>query len=81
MRTDPRVSADIAQAAHECLARMSHPDATNEERRAFEIWLAADLRHEEAYDRAITLWAALDTLERGDIDADLLEPRAQPTLW
>ncbi|MEM6679293.1 MAG: FecR domain-containing protein, partial [Pseudomonadota bacterium] len=47
----------------------------------FEIWLAADLRHEEAYDRAITLWAALDTLERGDIDADLLEPRAQPTLW
>lgn len=67
---------DISRAAHDWRALLSSPDARDEDRRAFEAWLAADVRHEEAYDRAVTLWAAYDHLHKGDIDEDLMRPTA-----
>ena len=67
---------DISRAAHDWRALLSSPDAEDEDRRAFEAWLAADVRHEEAYDRAVTLWAAYDHLHKNDIDEDLMRPTA-----
>ena len=67
---------DISRAAHDWRALLSSPDAKDEDRRAFEAWLAADIRHEEAYDRAVTLWAAYDHLHRDDIEEDLMRPTA-----
>lgn len=67
---------DISRAAHDWRALMSSPDAKDEDRRAFEAWLAADVRHEAAYDRAVTLWAAYDHLHKDDIDEDLMRPTA-----
>lgn len=67
---------DISRAAHDWRALLSSPDAKDEDRRAFEAWLAADSRHEEAYDRAVTLWAAYDHLRKDDIDEDLMRPTA-----
>lgn len=67
---------DISRTAHGWRALLSDRNAKDEERRAFEAWLAADIRHEEAYDRAVTLWAAYDYLHKDDIDADLMRPAA-----
>ena len=65
---------DISRAAHDWRALLSSPDAKDEDRRAFQAWLSADIRHEEAYDRAVTLWAAYDHLRMDDIDEDLMRP-------
>lgn len=67
---------DVSRAAHDWRALLSSPSAKDEDRRAFEAWLAADIRHEEAYDRAVTLWAAYDHLHKEDIDEDLMRPTA-----
>lgn len=74
----------LSRAAHEWRARVHSEDATDIDLKAFEAWLAEDIRHEEAYDRAMTFWAAYDHLRPGDIDADLMPPPApvrQATLF
>ena len=67
---------EISRAAHDWRALMQSDAATAEDRRIFAQWLAADLRHEEAYDRAVTLWTAYDHLHADDIDRDLMQPLA-----
>ena len=61
----------VTEQAHEWRLRLAQAELSEAERRNFEIWLAADLRHEEAYDRAVTLTHALGTLGRAHYDARL----------
>ena len=65
---------NIREAAHDWRARMVGQTVSDAERRAFEAWLAADSRHEAAYDRAVTIWAALAQVERDDYRDAVLEP-------
>ena len=64
----------IRETAHEWRTLMTGPHASDADRKRFEEWRAADPRHEEAYDRAITIYAALGTLNRDDYDADCFRP-------
>lgn len=66
----------LTRVANEWRERISSVDATEADREALDSWLAQDIRHEEAFDRAQTYWAAYDHLRREDIDPDLM-PRAQ----
>ncbi|MEM6537351.1 MAG: FecR domain-containing protein [Pseudomonadota bacterium] len=69
----------LSRIAHEWRERINSSDAAAEDREALDVWLAEDIRHEEAFDRAETYWAAFDHLRREDIDADLL-PQAKAGL-
>lgn len=53
----------LLHEAHEWRLRNDMDDLSADERRDFSAWLAASEAHEAAYDRAITLNAALDTLD------------------
>lgn len=66
----------LSRIAHEWRERINAGDATPADRDALAAWLAADVRHEEAFDRAETYWAAYDHLRHEDIERDLM-PRAQ----
>ncbi|MEM6818602.1 MAG: FecR domain-containing protein [Pseudomonadota bacterium] len=63
---------EVTRAAHEWRDLNARNALDEEKSKAFEAWLAADLRHEQAYDRAITVWAAVEYLQAEDIDDDLL---------
>ncbi|MEM9046580.1 MAG: FecR domain-containing protein [Pseudomonadota bacterium] len=65
-------SNSVTDAAYYWFEIMQAGAASDADSRAFEAWLEADSRHEEAYDRAVTLWAAYDQLESAEIDADLM---------
>lgn len=67
--------AALSRAAHEWRERAHGEDATDADREALTAWLAEDIRHEEAYDRAATFWAAYDHLHEEDIDPALMPPR------
>ncbi|MEM0986322.1 MAG: FecR domain-containing protein [Pseudomonadota bacterium] len=69
----------LSRIAHEWRERINGGDATEADRQALDAWLAEDIRHEEAFDRAETYWAAFDHLRRDDIDADLM-PQAKAGL-
>lgn len=64
----------IRSAAHAWRERTSAADMSQADQAAFEAWLAEDLEHEKAYDRAVTVWAALDHLGAEDLDEDVLAP-------
>lgn len=66
--------AGLSRAAHEWRDRIHGEGATDADREAFKLWLMQDIRHEEAYDRAVTFWAAYDHLQAEDIDRDLMPP-------
>ena len=72
--------ATLTQAAHDWRERLRSPRLSAEERKAFEAWVQADVRHEEAYDRAVTIWAAYDHIGSADIAADLQRASARE-LW
>ena len=61
----------LLNAAHDWVLLMEDPAVTGLDRTAFEAWLDADPRHADAYDRAITVRAAFQSLSKNDIDADL----------
>ncbi|MEM8546625.1 MAG: FecR domain-containing protein [Pseudomonadota bacterium] len=65
---------DLSYLAHEWRDRMQSDSVTSADREALQRWLDEDLSHEEAYDRAVTYWAALDHLRMEDIDAELRPP-------
>ncbi|MEM6682121.1 MAG: FecR domain-containing protein [Pseudomonadota bacterium] len=64
----------VTSAAHAWRARLNAPGVSQADKLAFETWLRADVRHEEAYDRAITLWSAYDHLSQDSIADDLCKP-------
>lgn len=49
----------VYEAAAEWVARLSSPDASDEDRDAFEVWRAADPAHAEAYAEMDELWRKL----------------------
>ncbi|MGD1955014.1 MAG: FecR domain-containing protein [Sphingomonadales bacterium] len=55
---------DIRETAIEWRLLIEAGEITAGERAKFEAWRQADVRHADAYDRAITMWAALGTLGR-----------------
>ncbi|MEM6898542.1 MAG: FecR domain-containing protein [Pseudomonadota bacterium] len=57
----------IEQVAYEWRILLSSGDATDEDRVAFERWRSADKRHDDAYDRATSVWAALAKVSASDI--------------
>ena len=63
---------DILRAAHDWRFRIEAPDATEADREAFAAWRAADPRHGDLYDYAVTFYHALGTLDAGDLDDDVL---------
>ena len=75
MKTSARAdNADIVRTAHDWVV-LIHSDAkTDIDGQAFERWIHADVRHEEAYDQALTYWVSYDYLKVGDIDPDLMDP-------
>ncbi|MEM8982369.1 MAG: FecR domain-containing protein [Pseudomonadota bacterium] len=70
----PSSDDQIRREAHEWRDLKARAALTGAQAESFDAWLAADLRHERAYDRAVTVWAAVDHLSADDIDADLLRP-------
>ncbi|MEM9494963.1 MAG: FecR domain-containing protein [Pseudomonadota bacterium] len=71
--------ASFEEKAYEWRLLLSETEISEEQRRAFEAWLSADLRHEEAYDRAVTLSQACGQIARDEYNQRLLErsPREQ----
>lgn len=63
----------IQAAAFEWRVLIESGSASAEERAAFNAWCAADPRHADAYDRATTVWAALGTLDKTELDATFFE--------
>lgn len=61
----------IRSEAHDWVVAMEEPPHNDTDRKRFERWLHADVRHVEAYDRAITVRAAVESLGLEDIDRDL----------
>ena len=64
----------IRQAAHDWRVVLNSPRVDDADRARFEKWLEADPRHEDAYDRAVSVWSALGHLSKEDLDDDLLRP-------
>lgn len=58
----------IVEAAHHWRATLWRGGTTEADRKAFADWLAQDPRHEAAYARASTVWAALGGLDPGEIE-------------
>ena len=65
---------DIRRAAHQWRAVLSEGVASDADKRAFETWLRADARHEDAFDRAETVWSALGGLGGDDMPPEVLRP-------
>ena len=64
----------IHKKALEWRVRIEGDDVSPEERLAFESWLAADERHQQAYDRATTVWTSFETLRADRFESDLFKP-------
>lgn len=71
-RADKQLREDILRKAHDWRALIEGPDATDADRKAFEAWRAADPRHDDIYDYAITFHHALGALNASDLDEDVL---------
>ncbi|MEM9750061.1 MAG: FecR domain-containing protein [Pseudomonadota bacterium] len=72
--TDEAAAARIRDRAHAWRTLLEGGAATDDDRAAFDAWLAADPRHEEAYDRAVTVYAALGRLTPADYAAQHFQP-------
>ncbi|MEM6682749.1 MAG: FecR domain-containing protein [Pseudomonadota bacterium] len=73
MTADPATNT-LRQAAHAwCLKTQSGALSGSEETR-FQAWLAADPSHMAAYDRAVTLTQAFQSLSPADFDVDVVKP-------
>ena len=65
---------EARDAAHDWLVLLSDPEATAADRKRFEDWRRADLRHAAAYERAVATWKKLGGLSGGDVRAELWRP-------
>ncbi|MEM9403508.1 MAG: FecR domain-containing protein [Pseudomonadota bacterium] len=75
MQLQRQLSEDqIRREAHEWRDRIANRSPSELEAKAFHAWLTADVRHERAYDRAITVWSAVEQLQADDIEPDLMMP-------
>ena len=81
MTAPDRDYEELSRLAHDWRERVQSEEATHADRAALDAWLAEDIRHEEAYDRALTYWVAFDHLKAEDIDADLMPPASTPENW
>ena len=45
--------SELVSTAHHWRDRLQDPDLPEGDRKAFQAWVDADIRHEEAYDRAV----------------------------
>ena len=70
--SDVEERKEILRTAHDWRCRMDQPDTAAVERGAFERWLAADPRHAELYDRAVTFYQAMGTLEGDELGDQVL---------
>ena len=68
----PADGDQLSLLAHEWLDRVRH--GTDADLAALEAWIAEDIRHEDAYERAQTYDAAVGHLRREDLNPKLLEP-------
>ena len=59
---------EVRQEAHRWRVRLSGGDVSSADRERFEVWLKEDGRHADAYDRAVTVWAALGSLRPDQVD-------------
>lgn len=71
---DAQIAEQIRQTAHQWRTLIASPHATDRDRAQFEVWRRSDPRHEQAYDRAVTVWDALGQLKRDDYRDDYFEP-------
>ena len=70
----------VTAVAHQWRDKMSATPVNQADQEAFTDWLNADVSHQEAYDRAITVWAAFDTLEHDSFSRDLSRPTVSEKL-
>lgn len=64
----------IRRAAHNWQLLINSAHATDADRSEFKAWLNADSRHVAAYERAATVFSAVGSLSRNDLDPGLLRP-------
>lgn len=62
------------QSAHDWRLLLADSEATNQDRKRFQAWLAEDPTHEQAYQDAENFWSALGTVTATDLDSSLLRP-------
>lgn len=72
----PKASEDIRRQAADWVVRLDR-GCRDDERRAFDRWLAADPEHRNAYDAAYELWCELDDIAAALPEA-LTPPHAAP---
>lgn len=65
---------EIHKKALEWRIRIEGADVSAEDKLKFKAWLDADIRHQQAYDRAATVWTSFRTLDKGKIGAAMFEP-------
>ena len=65
---------EIHKKALEWRIRIEGGDVGPNEQLQFEQWLAADARHQQAYDRATTVWTSFETLHADRFATDLFKP-------
>ncbi|MEM1396566.1 MAG: FecR domain-containing protein [Pseudomonadota bacterium] len=71
--TEKQERGDALREAHAWRILIDDLDATEADRKAFEAWCAADPRHRELYDHAVTFHHALGTVEVSDLDKDVFQ--------
>ncbi|MEM1088557.1 MAG: DUF4880 domain-containing protein [Pseudomonadota bacterium] len=69
-RKQPPDTEEILTAAHEWMLRLEAPDASAQDQSDFKRWLAANPRHRDIYDQALTFREALVRMSGDDLEAD-----------
>ena len=59
---------EIRRQAMEWRVRIDNDDVDENEQVELDAWLSADVRHEQAFDRAGTVWSAYGTLDHSKIE-------------
>ncbi|MEM8937343.1 MAG: FecR domain-containing protein [Pseudomonadota bacterium] len=68
---DGCIADDVSQTAFEWRVLIASGNPSSDELADFHAWRNADPLHADAYDRAISVFEALGTLEQQEIDADI----------
>lgn len=79
-REKQALNDQIREAAYEWYLILSGGCATEEDLRSHANWLAQDPRHGDAYDRAVTVWAALGEVDKADLDPRAIAVKPQRAL-
>lgn len=73
-------NASIKSAAREWWIRLDSDKASAGDREEFNRWLAADSRHQQAFERLNALWGELDGIEMR-VNMPVVEPLAKRRAW